>query len=79
LQGSVINIANKAYFAEDVDLKRPYEDSIENFFKSSLETADFRDAGVTADRINQFVRSQTNGLIDKMVEVAILFLDYFYP
>jgi serine protease inhibitor len=67
LQGSVVKIANKAYIAEDLKIKRPYQDSIEKVFQATLETVDFGQPAATADKINRFVRNRTDGQIETVV------------
>jgi serpin B len=72
-----IGIANSAWSRQGFPFTSGYFDVITNAFHAVVQELDFSDPGAK-DIINQWVRDQTNGLIDSIIDVIgpldILFL-----
>jgi len=72
-----LGIANSAWSREEFPFKTGYFDAITSSFQAVVQELDFDDPGAK-DIINQWVREQTNGRIEEIVEAIgpldILFL-----
>ena len=65
-RSSSIRIANRMYSAQGLTLKKNFKKILESYFSSTIEEVVFSEE--TADKINQFVSDQTNGLIKEVIK-----------
>ena len=67
--GSIVRIGNKLYYsAKQFNVKPKFREELDKYFLSSTEEIDVTRPEETSDMINSFVKNQTNGLIDKILE-----------
>ena len=65
---SSIRIVDRMYGAGDLNVKVNFLDTLKNYFSTTVERVNFAESGDTADKINQFVSDQTNGLIKDLFQ-----------
>ena len=65
-KGTIIQIANKLFAAEDLTIKIEFKKAMETFYNSDIQNVDFGNLKETVDIINNFVSNKTKGLIDKL-------------
>ena len=63
-----IKLANRAFAAQSLNVKRNYTEFLTWFFQSPIQKLDFGNAERASNIINDFVNDATNGLIDEIVE-----------
>jgi serpin B len=63
-----IQIANKLFAAEDLNIKENFKKALERFYNSDIEKVNFKHTKETTDIINTFVSDKTKGLIDKIFD-----------
>ena len=63
-----IQIANKLFAAEDLNIKENFKKALEQFYSSDIEKVNFKHTKETTDIINTFVSDKTKGLIDKIFD-----------
>jgi serpin B len=63
-----IQIANKLFAAEDLNIKENFKKALERFYNSDIEKVNFKHTKETTDIINTFVSDKTKGLIGKIFD-----------
>jgi len=63
-----IQIANKLFAAEDLNIKENFKKALKQFYSSDIEKVNFKHTKETTDIINTFVSDKTKGLIDKIFD-----------
>ena len=65
-KGTIVQIANKLFPAQDLTIKPNFKKAMETFYKSDIQNLDFENAKESVDIINNFVSNKTKGLIKKL-------------
>ncbi len=65
-KGTIVQIANKLFPAQDLTIKPNFKKAMETFYKSDIQNLDFQNAKESVDIINNFVSNKTKGLIKKL-------------
>jgi serpin B len=66
-QNVQLQIANSLWANQDANLRPDFIQNAKNFYQAKVTTLDFQDAG-TANTINKWVKDNTNGKIDSIVD-----------
>ena len=65
----VVRFANRILLSDAYNLTESFENSIKDEFNSSVDSVDFqRNASQIKDLINDWIKQQTNGKIDRLFE-----------
>ena len=62
-----INMANKMVVQKNFDVLKSFEDNLKENFESTVDVLDFADT-TTTDKINEWVRKETNDKIKKLLD-----------
>jgi serpin B len=65
-----MKVANSIWTREGFTVNEDFKKTVEEFFKARISSLDFSDPSA-ADQINQWVRDNTDGLIDSIVDGSI--------
>ncbi len=67
-QKTEVRIASRMYVAEDVVIRPQFRNLTNQFLKTSIEEVNFSNSDSTVDKINNFVKNATNGLIPEVLD-----------
>uniref|UniRef100_A0A914Q4C0 Serpin domain-containing protein n=1 Tax=Panagrolaimus davidi TaxID=227884 RepID=A0A914Q4C0_9BILA len=67
-QKSGFKIANKVYFAKEVDILQSYKNQIYQYYGGNFQVVDFTKSVEVANEINKFIADSTDNEIQKMVD-----------
>ncbi|KAG5667553.1 hypothetical protein PVAND_015532 [Polypedilum vanderplanki] len=70
-----IEYATKIYVNEKFSLQNVYKSAIQKYFHSGIETMNFSDRQKSANTINDFISTSTNGMIENMLKESDINLD----
>ncbi len=65
-KGTIVQIANKLFPAQDLTIKPTFEKAMETFYNSEIQNVDFGNPKESVDIINKFVSDKTKGLIKEL-------------
>lgn len=63
-----LNIANRLYADDEFDLDKDFNKNLEKYYRSQLELVDFNKQEESAQKINQWVSTQTNDVIKEVIK-----------
>lgn len=65
-----MKLANSIWYRQGFSVEEDFKEKCKEFFEARIESLDFADPSA-ADKINEWVSSNTDGLIDKIIEGSI--------
>lgn len=70
-----LSIANRLWGQEGYPFAPAYTEQVEKVFGAALESVDFADSTAAAERINAWVKAETRGMIENLVQPDLLGAD----
>lgn len=67
-QDSTLNLASHIFVSSSLKLNQDYENIINTHYRSNASTLDMSDGPAAANVINEWVRKETHGMIEKLVD-----------
>lgn len=65
-----LSIANKIYVKNEYKLKENFRSVAQESFDADIEAIDFGDGTGSANNVNQWIKSKTNGKIEELVSAG---------
>lgn len=69
-----MQIANRLFTADDLQLNAEYVDALKNYYLSDYRKVNFQSPEITATTINDWINGITHGLIPQLVDAGIIML-----